>query len=195
MVQKIWQNHLEPHQPDFHTFFSLIVKICQIFILFLSPSQNLPDFHTFSVSQSKFARFSYFFSLPVTICQIVILFQSSQNLGIGKLSTIEEISESYFKMSNPHRSRSEQRRPGGPQLRVSYKSILKHPKASKSVGKGIKACYIAYRSVCLPSTWGTTWATHYPLQWNITYEWPSLWGKYNRKQVGNHSQTQFYLVI
>ena len=65
---KIWYNLLEPHEPDFHTLFSLIVKICQIFILFLSPSQNLIDFHY------------YFLSLPDKICQNFILFQSSQNL-------------------------------------------------------------------------------------------------------------------
>ena len=50
----------------------------------------MPDFHTFSVSWSKFARLSYFFNL-LKIWQI----------STGKLSTNEEISESYFKMSLP----------------------------------------------------------------------------------------------
>ena len=56
---KIWQNLLEPHEPDCHTFLRPLVKICQIVILFQS-SQNLEDF-----------------------------------------SFRDEISESYFKMSNP----------------------------------------------------------------------------------------------
>ena len=44
----------------FPYFFILFVEICQIFILFQSPCQNLPDFHTFLVPVSKFVRFSYF---------------------------------------------------------------------------------------------------------------------------------------
>ena len=83
---KIWKNLLEPHIPDIHTFsihlskvarfsylFNLLLRIGQICILFQSPCQNLPDCHTFSIFLN---------------C-------------IGNLSTIEEISESYFKMSNP----------------------------------------------------------------------------------------------
>ena len=35
--------------------FSLLLKICQIFTLFQSPSQNLPDFYTSSISLPKFA--------------------------------------------------------------------------------------------------------------------------------------------
>ena len=100
----------------------------QVFILFQSPCHKLPDIHTYSISFSKLATFSYFFSLLVKICQIFILFylhfkigqicilfQSRQNLpdchtfsnllkiwhiSMGKLCTIEEISESYFKMSS-----------------------------------------------------------------------------------------------
>ena len=49
--------------------FSLLLKICQIFTLFQSPSKNLPDFHTCSVSMTK-ARFSHFFSPLLKICQI-----------------------------------------------------------------------------------------------------------------------------
>ena len=118
----------------FILFQSPCQKYCQTFILIQSRSQNWPVFHTFSVSSSestrfsyfiislsKFARFAYFFCLLVKICQIsgkicqiVILFQSSQNLGIGKLSTIEEISESYFKKSNPFRARASS---GGPEGR------------------------------------------------------------------------------
>ena len=69
---KIWQNLLEPHEPDCHTFLRPLVKICQIVILF---------------------------SLLVKICQSVILFQSPQNLEDFLFR--DEISESYFKMSNP----------------------------------------------------------------------------------------------
>ena len=65
---KIWENLLEPHIPDLHTFsihlskvarfsylFNLLLRIGQICILFQSPCQNLPDCHTFSIF-SKFGR-------------------------------------------------------------------------------------------------------------------------------------------
>ena len=56
--QKKYENLVEPSrasQARFSYFFSLLVKICQIFILFQSPGQNLPDCHTFSIF-SKFGR-------------------------------------------------------------------------------------------------------------------------------------------
>ena len=43
-------------------------------MLFQSPFQKWPDFHTFSVSLPKLARFSYLFSLHLLICQFFILF-------------------------------------------------------------------------------------------------------------------------
>ena len=49
-------------------------RIFQIFILFLSICQNLPDFHTFSIFLSKLARYSYFFKLLMNNCQIFIFF-------------------------------------------------------------------------------------------------------------------------
>ena len=87
---KIWKNLLEPHIPDLHTFsihLSKVARFSYLFNLLLRIGQIL---HTFSVSLSKFARLSYFFNL-------LKIWQTS----IGKLSKIEEISESYFKMSNP----------------------------------------------------------------------------------------------
>ena len=63
----------------------------------------MPDLHTFSVSLSKFARLSHIFNL-------LKIWQAS----IGKLS----------KISESPRSRSKQRRPGGPQLRVLLKSTV-----------------------------------------------------------------------
>ena len=56
--QKKYENLVEPSrasQARFSYFFSLLVKICQIFILFQSPGQNLPDCHSFSIF-SKFGR-------------------------------------------------------------------------------------------------------------------------------------------
>ena len=101
-----YENLEEPSRASharFSYFFNPLVKSYQIFILIHCPSynwpvfhtfephcQNLPDLHTFSVSLSKFARLSYVFNL-------LKIWQTS----IGKLSKIEEISESYFKMSNP----------------------------------------------------------------------------------------------
>ena len=87
---KIWKNLLEPHMPDIHTFsihLSKVDRFSYSFNLLLRIGQIL---HTFSVSLSKFARLSYVFNL-------LKIWQTS----IGKLSKIEEISESYFKMSNP----------------------------------------------------------------------------------------------
>ena len=87
---KIWKNLLEPHIPDLHTFsihLSKVAKFSYFFNLLLRIGQIL---HTFSVSSSKFARLSYIFNL-------LKIWQTS----IGKLSKIEEISKSYFKMSNP----------------------------------------------------------------------------------------------
>ena len=69
--QKKYENLVEPSrtsQARFSYFFSVLVRNCQIFILyylplkicqicmlFLSPCQNLPDCHTFSIF-SKFCR-------------------------------------------------------------------------------------------------------------------------------------------
>ena len=63
--------------PDFHTFSISLSKFARFSYFFQSHCQSLPDFHTFSIFLSKFARFSYFFSLFVKIGQIFILFQSS----------------------------------------------------------------------------------------------------------------------
>ena len=90
--QKKYENLVEPSrasQARFSYFFSLLVKICQIFILFQSPGQNLPDCHTFSIF-SKFGRL-----VLVNWAQM----RKFQNLILKCLSP---------------RSRSEQRRPGGP---------------------------------------------------------------------------------
>ena len=99
--QKKYENLVEPFHtrfsyffsfllrilPDFHTFsvslskftrfsyfFNFFVNICQIFILFQSPFQNLPDFHTFSGSLSKFAKFSYFFDLLLSFARFSYFF-------------------------------------------------------------------------------------------------------------------------
>ena len=50
-------SNLETHEPDFHTLSISLSKFAR-FSCFFSLLQNLPDFHTFSFSFSKLARFS-----------------------------------------------------------------------------------------------------------------------------------------
>ena len=62
--KKKYENLVEPSrtsQARFSYFFSLLVISYQIFIIFQSPSQNWPLFHTFSVSLTKFAKLSSYY--------------------------------------------------------------------------------------------------------------------------------------
>ena len=61
--QKKYENLVEPSRASqARLFFSLLIISCQIFILIQSLSQTWPLLHTFSISLSKFAKFSYFIS-------------------------------------------------------------------------------------------------------------------------------------